>query len=147
MKKSPFNDKRQTCIFSFSLSLSSFVSSFPALSRSLVVSFFSYPLCFSRSLICPVSIPIDRFFQCPSSRKFLWGRGIISGSDRFLADFDLFSGFYFKKYSQRNLKIDFFQKADLTRLSYTLSHVPNLHWIVVEDSEEISNSVEEILHR
>ncbi|PAV56731.1 hypothetical protein WR25_04999 [Diploscapter pachys] len=39
------------------------------------------------------------------------------------------------------------QKADLTRLSYTLSHVPNLHWIVVEDSEEISNSVEEILRR
>ncbi|PAV61636.1 hypothetical protein WR25_00664 [Diploscapter pachys] len=39
------------------------------------------------------------------------------------------------------------QKADLTRLSYTLSHVPNLHWIVIEDSEEISNSVEEILHR
>ncbi|CAI5441770.1 unnamed protein product [Caenorhabditis angaria] len=28
------------------------------------------------------------------------------------------------------------QKADLTRLSYTLSHVPNLHWIVIEDSDE-----------
>lgn len=26
------------------------------------------------------------------------------------------------------------QKADLTRLSYTLRHVPNIHWIVVEDS-------------
>lgn len=28
------------------------------------------------------------------------------------------------------------QKADLTRLSQTLLHVPRLHWIVVEDSEE-----------
>ena len=26
------------------------------------------------------------------------------------------------------------QKADLTRLLYTLLHVPNLHWIIVEDS-------------
>ncbi|KAL4239057.1 Galactosylgalactosylxylosylprotein 3-beta-glucuronosyltransferase 1 [Mactra antiquata] len=26
------------------------------------------------------------------------------------------------------------QKADLTRLSYTLRHVPNIHWIVIEDS-------------
>lgn len=26
------------------------------------------------------------------------------------------------------------QKAELTRLSYTLRHVPNIHWIVVEDS-------------
>ena len=28
------------------------------------------------------------------------------------------------------------QKADLTRLLYTLLHVPNFHWIVVEDSDE-----------
>ena len=27
------------------------------------------------------------------------------------------------------------QKADMTRLLYTLLHVPNLHWIIVEDSE------------
>lgn len=39
------------------------------------------------------------------------------------------------------------QRADLTRLSYTLSHVPNLHWIVVEDSNSISPSVAEILNR
>jgi len=25
------------------------------------------------------------------------------------------------------------QKADLTRLFYTLIHVPNLHWIIIED--------------
>ncbi|EGT51833.1 hypothetical protein CAEBREN_11722 [Caenorhabditis brenneri] len=37
------------------------------------------------------------------------------------------------------------QKADLTRLSYTLSHVPNLHWIVVEDSDKLTSSVAEIL--
>ncbi|CAO4363698.1 unnamed protein product [Caenorhabditis nigoni] len=39
------------------------------------------------------------------------------------------------------------QKADLTRLSYTLSHVPNLHWIVVEDSDSLTSSVAEILKR
>ncbi|CAB3405277.1 unnamed protein product [Caenorhabditis bovis] len=39
------------------------------------------------------------------------------------------------------------QKADLTRLSYTLSHVPNLHWIVVEDADEQSKSIREILMR
>jgi len=33
------------------------------------------------------------------------------------------------------------QKADLTRLSQTLLHVPRLHWIVVEDSEEKSGLV------
>lgn len=27
------------------------------------------------------------------------------------------------------------QKAELTRLSYTLRHVPNIHWIIVEDSQ------------
>ncbi|VDL78534.1 unnamed protein product [Nippostrongylus brasiliensis] len=37
------------------------------------------------------------------------------------------------------------QKADLTRLSYTLSHVPNLHWIVIEDSDVTSKSISEIL--
>ncbi|KAJ1371899.1 hypothetical protein KIN20_033934 [Parelaphostrongylus tenuis] len=39
------------------------------------------------------------------------------------------------------------QKADLTRLSYTLSHVPNLHWIVVEDSDVTSDSIADILRR
>ncbi|CAI4224271.1 unnamed protein product [Auanema sp. JU1783] len=39
------------------------------------------------------------------------------------------------------------QKADLTRLSYTLSHVPNLFWIVVEDSSSKSNTVAEIIRR
>uniref|UniRef100_A0A8R1IHS4 Galactosylgalactosylxylosylprotein 3-beta-glucuronosyltransferase n=1 Tax=Caenorhabditis japonica TaxID=281687 RepID=A0A8R1IHS4_CAEJA len=39
------------------------------------------------------------------------------------------------------------QKADLTRLSHTLSHVPNLHWIVVEDSDTQSPTVREILKR
>ncbi|WKX95667.1 hypothetical protein Q1695_012265 [Nippostrongylus brasiliensis] len=39
------------------------------------------------------------------------------------------------------------QKADLTRLSYTLSHVPNLHWIVIEDSDVTSKSISEILQR
>lgn len=39
------------------------------------------------------------------------------------------------------------QRADLTRLSYTISHVPNLHWIVVEDSDEKSKSIAEILER
>ena len=26
------------------------------------------------------------------------------------------------------------QKAELTRLSHTLRHVPNIHWVVIEDS-------------
>lgn len=33
------------------------------------------------------------------------------------------------------------QKADLTRLSQTLLHVPKLHWILVEDSEEKTDLV------
>ena len=37
------------------------------------------------------------------------------------------------------------QKADLTRLCQTLMHVPNLHWIVVEDSEKRTRLVERIL--
>ncbi|KAK6009046.1 glycosyltransferase family 43 [Ostertagia ostertagi] len=39
------------------------------------------------------------------------------------------------------------QRADLTRLSYALSHIPNLYWIVVEDSDTTSESVAEILKR
>lgn len=42
-------------------------------------------------------------------------------------------------------KIRLEQKADLTRLSHTLRHVPNLHWIVIEDSEHKSNLVETLL--
>ena len=37
------------------------------------------------------------------------------------------------------------QKADLTRLSYTLRHVPNIHWIVVEDSPTKSGLVSRFL--
>ena len=37
------------------------------------------------------------------------------------------------------------QKADLTRLSQTLLHVPRLHWIVVEDSEEKTGLVTRFL--
>lgn len=39
------------------------------------------------------------------------------------------------------------QKADLTRLSQTLMHVPKLHWIVVEDSEEKTDLVANLLDR
>ena len=39
------------------------------------------------------------------------------------------------------------QKADLTRLSQTLMHVPNLHWIVVEDAEEKTKLVTDFLFR
>ena len=42
-------------------------------------------------------------------------------------------------------KIRLEQKADLTRLSYTLRHVPNLHWIVIEDSEFKTPLVENFL--
>ncbi|XP_067038370.1 galactosylgalactosylxylosylprotein 3-beta-glucuronosyltransferase 3-like isoform X1 [Acropora muricata] len=37
------------------------------------------------------------------------------------------------------------QKADLTRLSQTLLHVPKLHWILVEDSHEKTNLVQRFL--
>ena len=37
------------------------------------------------------------------------------------------------------------QKADLTRLCQTLMHVPSLHWIVVEDSEEKTDLVKRLL--
>uniref|UniRef100_A0A915I4V8 Galactosylgalactosylxylosylprotein 3-beta-glucuronosyltransferase n=1 Tax=Romanomermis culicivorax TaxID=13658 RepID=A0A915I4V8_ROMCU len=39
------------------------------------------------------------------------------------------------------------QKADLTRLSYTLSLVSNIYWIVVEDSDVTTDLVEKILIR
>ena len=39
------------------------------------------------------------------------------------------------------------QKADLTRLSYTLKWVPNLHWIIIEDAEEKSDMVERLLKK
>lgn len=57
--------------------------------------------------------------------------------------------------SQLTLPIIFFitptafrptQKADLTRLSQTLSHIANLFWIVVEDSDEKSLFVDEIIY-
>ena len=37
------------------------------------------------------------------------------------------------------------QKADLTRLCFTLMHVPKIHWIVVEDSDERTSLVTELL--
>ncbi|XP_063068651.1 galactosylgalactosylxylosylprotein 3-beta-glucuronosyltransferase 2-like [Engraulis encrasicolus] len=39
------------------------------------------------------------------------------------------------------------QKADLTRLANTLGQVPNLHWIVVEDSDKRSPMVAGVLSR
>ena len=39
------------------------------------------------------------------------------------------------------------QKADMTRLCYTLMHVSNLHWIVIEDSLEETPLVTGILTR
>uniref|UniRef100_A0A5S6Q236 Galactosylgalactosylxylosylprotein 3-beta-glucuronosyltransferase n=1 Tax=Trichuris muris TaxID=70415 RepID=A0A5S6Q236_TRIMR len=41
----------------------------------------------------------------------------------------------------------FTQKADLTRLSYTLMHVPNIVWIVVEDASTTSSLVANVLRR
>lgn len=38
------------------------------------------------------------------------------------------------------------QKAELTRLSHTLLLVPNIHWIVVEDSENKTELVTKFLH-
>ncbi|XP_036069686.1 galactosylgalactosylxylosylprotein 3-beta-glucuronosyltransferase 1-like isoform X1 [Oryzias melastigma] len=37
------------------------------------------------------------------------------------------------------------QKAELTRLAHTFLHVPNLHWIVVEDSNKTSPLVSHLL--
>ena len=39
----------------------------------------------------------------------------------------------------------FTQQADLVRLSYTLKHVKNVHWIVVEDSETQTKIVRKVL--
>ncbi|RUS83156.1 hypothetical protein EGW08_009103, partial [Elysia chlorotica] len=39
------------------------------------------------------------------------------------------------------------QKADLTRMSHTLKLVNNIHWIVVEDSENKSSMVSKLLER
>lgn len=41
----------------------------------------------------------------------------------------------------------FVQKAELTRLSHTILHVPNLHWIIVEDSHEQTNLVGNLVQR
>lgn len=38
------------------------------------------------------------------------------------------------------------QKAELTRISQTLALVPNIHWVVVEDSEEKTDLVRRILN-
>lgn len=37
------------------------------------------------------------------------------------------------------------QKAELTRISQTLKLVPNIHWIVIEDSEEKTDLVRNLL--
>ncbi|XP_043202980.1 galactosylgalactosylxylosylprotein 3-beta-glucuronosyltransferase I-like isoform X1 [Amphibalanus amphitrite] len=39
------------------------------------------------------------------------------------------------------------QKADLVRLSNTLLHVPNLHWLIVEDADHKSELVSRLLRR
>ena len=39
----------------------------------------------------------------------------------------------------------FTQKADLTRLSQTFMHIPNFHWVVVEDAEKTSKIVKDVL--
>ena len=39
------------------------------------------------------------------------------------------------------------QQPDLTRLAQTLSHVPNLLWIVVEDAATKSQLVKDLLNR
>ena len=41
----------------------------------------------------------------------------------------------------------FTQKADLTRVSQTFMHIPNFHWIVVEDAEETSETVRNLLKK
>lgn len=38
------------------------------------------------------------------------------------------------------------QKAELTRISQTLALVPNVHWIVIEDSEEKTDLVRHLLN-
>ena len=39
------------------------------------------------------------------------------------------------------------QKAELTRLKNTFLHVPNLHWIIIEDGIDKSNLVTSFLHK
>jgi hypothetical protein len=39
------------------------------------------------------------------------------------------------------------QKADLIRLHQTLSYVPNLYWVLIEDAETASSAIDEILSR
>ncbi|KAI8788133.1 galactosylgalactosylxylosylprotein 3-beta-glucuronosyltransferase 1, partial [Biomphalaria glabrata] len=39
------------------------------------------------------------------------------------------------------------QKAELTRFSHTLLHVPNIHWIVIEDSPEKTALVQNFLNK
>jgi hypothetical protein len=39
------------------------------------------------------------------------------------------------------------QLAELTQLAQTLLQVPSVHWIVVEDSEELSSGVTDLLQR
>ncbi|GFO27431.1 galactosylgalactosylxylosylprotein 3-beta-glucuronosyltransferase [Plakobranchus ocellatus] len=39
------------------------------------------------------------------------------------------------------------QKADITRMSHTLKLVPNIHWIVIEDSEQKSDMVSRLLEQ
>lgn len=39
------------------------------------------------------------------------------------------------------------QKAELTRLSHTLMLVPNIHWIIVEDSDRATDSVSKLVRR
>uniref|UniRef100_A0A8D8P5Z3 Galactosylgalactosylxylosylprotein 3-beta-glucuronosyltransferase n=1 Tax=Culex pipiens TaxID=7175 RepID=A0A8D8P5Z3_CULPI len=39
------------------------------------------------------------------------------------------------------------QLAEITRLGYTLKHVPNLFWLIVEDAESRTESVTRLLHQ
>ena len=39
------------------------------------------------------------------------------------------------------------QKADMTRLMYTLLHVENLHWIIIEDHDEKTELITKFIER
>ncbi|CAI5450550.1 unnamed protein product [Caenorhabditis angaria] len=39
------------------------------------------------------------------------------------------------------------QLADMTRMANTLMHVPNLHWIVIEDGLQIDKNIRNLLRR